>query len=78
MVGAVSGANLTNATMIKDSVVEFMKYRAPIELTSTIIERLNSDSTVMEAVEADENKELVDDKTEYYQAEGELLAAAFK
>ena len=77
MVGAVSGANLTNATMIKDSVVEFMKYRAPIELTSTIIERLNSDSTVMEAVEADENKELVDDKTEYYQAEGELLAAAF-
>lgn len=77
IVKGVSGANLSNATMIKDQVVEYMKYRAPIELTTSLIERLQNDSTVTEAIEADENTPLVDSKTEYYEAEGELLAAAF-
>lgn len=77
MISAVSGANLSNATLIKDQTVEFMKYRAPIELTLGIIDRLKSDTTVNAALNSDANKELVDDKTEYYEAEGELLAAAF-
>lgn len=73
----ISGADMTNAALVKNQVVEFMKYRAPIELTTDIIERLQNDTSVTEAVEAEENKPLVDDKTEYYEAEGELLAAAF-
>lgn len=77
MISAVSGANLSNATLIKDQTVEFMKYRAPIELTLGIIDRLKSDSSVGAALDSDENKQLVDDKSAYYKAEGELLAAAF-
>lgn len=77
IVKGVDGANLSNATMIKDQVVEFMKYRAPIELTTSLIERLQNDSTVTQAIESEENTPLVESKTEYYEAEGELLAAAF-
>lgn len=77
IIQAVSGADMTNATIIKNQVVEFMKYRAPIELTTEIIKRLQDDKSTGEAVEAEENKPLVDDKTEYYEAEGELLTAAF-
>ncbi len=77
MIGEVSGANLTNSTMLKDQIVEFMKYRGPIEITLGLIDRLKSDSSTMNAIESEENKELVDDKSDYYKAEGELLAAAF-
>lgn len=74
----ISGADLTNAALLKDQVVEFMKYRAPIEITTGIIEKLKKgEESVKEASQAEENKPLVDDKCEYYEAEGELLAAAF-
>ena len=32
-------ANLSNPSLMKEQVVEFMKYRAPIELTTSLIER---------------------------------------
>ena len=73
----LNNANLTNATLLKDQTVEFMKYRAPIELTLGIIDKLKKDSSASDAVNAEENKKLVDAKTEYYKAEGELLAAVF-
>lgn len=76
MIKAVDDANLTNPTMIKDQVVEFMKYRAPIEMTISIIDRLQKDTSVTEAMEAEENEPLTEKKTEFYEAEGELLAAA--
>lgn len=77
IIQSVPDANMSNATILKDQVVEFMKYRAPIELTTEIIHSLNSDSSVTEAIESKENLPLVEDKTAYYEAEGELLAAAF-
>ena len=77
MITAVPDANLTNATLIKDQLVEFMKYRAPIALASGVIERLKRDPSIGNALDTDVNKELVDSKTEYYEAEGELLKAAF-
>lgn len=78
MINAVDGANLTNPSIIKTQVVEFMKYRAPIELTTGIIQNLmDNKEGLTEAIEAKENEELVDDKIECYTAEGELLAAAY-
>ena len=82
MITAVSGANLSNSTLIKDQIVEFMKYRAPIEITEDIISLVkNPDgSTNKQAtavLESDENEDLVKDKQEFYEAEGELLTAAF-
>ena len=77
MISAVENANLSNPSLMKDQVVEFMKYRAPIELTTSLIDRLKKDSSVTEAIESSENEDLVDDKKEYYEAEGDLLEAAF-
>lgn len=74
---AVTGADLSNATLIKDQIVEFMKYRAPIELTTGIIESLKRDESVEGTLQADENKPLVDEKEDFYEAEGELLTAAY-
>ena len=76
-VGAVDGADLTNPTILKDQIVEFMKYRAPVELTSTLIGRLAEtgdagNTGITDVLESDENSELVEDKQAFYEAEGEL------
>ena len=79
----VAGANLANPTLVKDQIVEFMKYRAPIELTKGIIDRLMKDTSLNDAnaddaVEAEENKPLVEAKEDFYEAEGELLKGAYR
>lgn len=77
MITPVDGANLSNAAMIKEQVVEFMKYRAPIEIATNLVDRLTRDSTVKGALEADENEPLVKDKEAFYKSEGDLVEAAF-
>lgn len=77
LVSEVPNANLGNPAMLKDSVVEFMKYRAPIEIATSLIARLQaSSSEVKQLQEADENDKLKKQKEEFYQAEGELMKAA--
>ena len=77
LVSEVPNANLGNPAMLKDSVVEFMKYRAPIEMATTLIARLKSaGSGVDQFLESDENEPLVEKKQDFYKAEGELLEAA--
>ena len=77
-VSEVDGANLQNAALMKAEITEFMKYRAPIELATGLIERLENDSSAGEITEAEKNEPLVEKKKDYYEAEGELLSAAFK
>lgn len=77
MISAVDGANLSNAALMKDQVVEFMKYRAPIEIATGLIDRLKSDSTITEAIEAEKNEPLVADKQEFYESEGKLTEIAY-
>ena len=81
IVSAVENANLSNPTLIKDSIIEFMKYRAPIELTVNLIDRLKDTNGAGAGrdslLDADEDKPLVDAKQSYYKAEGELLTNAF-
>lgn len=77
MIKPVEGANLTSATMLKDQIVEFMKYRAPIELTVSLIDRWKNDSSLGEALEGKKNETLVNDKQAYFEKEGELLSAAY-
>lgn len=82
MVSSVENANLANAALLKDQVVEFMKFRGPIELTVGFINKfMNSDGSESESIsqlkESDKNEQLVEDKKAYYQAEGDLLKAAF-
>lgn len=77
MIQEVQGANLSNAAMLKEQIVEFMKYRAPIEITVNLVERFKSDPTTSGAIEAEENEPLVQDKQEFYASEGELIEAAY-
>ena len=77
-VGEVKDANLSNAALLKDQVVEFMKYRGPIEIVSNIVTRFKNDPTTEEAQEADANEELVQAKQDFYESEGALVEAAFE
>lgn len=77
MIQPVADANLGNPAMLKDAVVEFMKYRAPIELASTLIGRLGLIADqVKQFEESDDNDKLVEEKEEFYEAEGKLAKAA--
>ena len=89
IVGPVAGANLTNAALLKVQVVEFMKYRAPIELAKGVIGRLMGDSDSRREGEAEtpsdgaaleeasRDEKDVEYKKNFYEAQGELQAAAF-
>lgn len=85
----VAGADLTNAGLLKVQLVEFMKYRGPIEILRSVIGRFlgapeskhtgetDTPSDGAAAVEAEKNEDDVQYKQDYYKAEGDLLAAAF-
>lgn len=89
IIGPVSGANLSNAALMKVQVIEFMKYRGPIEIIRGVFGRFmgaaeskhngedgapNDGGSV---TDAQKNEDDVKYKQEFYKAEGELLAAAF-
>ncbi len=83
MISEVEGANLSNPTLIKDQIVEFMKYRAPIEIASSLISMfVNEDGTPTKQGDAimnsKENNDLVEAKKDFYKSEGELLKKAYK
>lgn len=74
--------NLTYSSVLKDQIVEFMKYRGPIQIAEDIFGMLKNETgatspEIAAVIESEENKKLVDDKQAFYQAEGELLTAAF-
>lgn len=76
-ISAVKNANLENATMLKNQIVDFMKYRSAIVVAEDIIDRIKSDATINGFLEADENEPLVEEKKEYFEAEAELTKKAF-
>ncbi|MGN0431285.1 MAG: DUF5702 domain-containing protein [Lachnospiraceae bacterium] len=70
----VEGANLADATMIKNAIVDFMKYRAPIELLadgSGMVAKLKKVGEIQEIIPVETL--LQNEKQEYYEAESELL-----
>lgn len=85
MISEVKGANLKNTTLLKDQVVEFMKYRAPIEIGKGLVGKLkgimngeaSDDVGLGQFVESKENDALVTAKQNFYAAEGDLMTAAY-
>lgn len=77
VISPLEGANMYNATILQEQIVEFMKYRGPIVIVQEIIEKINSDPGVKDLQDSDQNKTVVDDKIDFYEAEGELLKTAF-
>ena len=63
-------ATLANPAVLKKEIVDFMKYRAPINTGLSFISSLNSFSTLSKQTD------LVDKRTEYYKAEEDAMRCA--
>jgi hypothetical protein len=74
-VSAVSNAAMgSNAALIEDGIVEFMKYRGPVQIASNFIDRFTSLNVLKDLTDANENEPIVEAKQEYAQAEGDMLS----
>lgn len=75
-ISGVENANLANPTLVKQQMVEFMKYRAPIEGLAQFLDDMGliGKKIDLKPVEADETAE----KEEYYKAENALLEVALQ
>lgn len=77
VVSSLEGANMYNAAILQEQIVEFMKYRGPIVIVQEIIDKIKNDPGAEDLLDSDRNETLVDNKTKFYEAEGELLKTAF-
>ena len=73
VVAATNGQMGQNAALIEDGIVEFMKYRGPVEITSNIINRLSTLNVLGALTDANEDQPIIEKKQEYTKAEGEML-----
>lgn len=78
----ISNANLSKSVMLKEQVVEFMKYRGPITMATSIIGIFqNADGTNKAGVDALMNAEtdepIVEAKQEFHDSESEFLREAY-
>lgn len=69
-VSAVKNGTLENPALVKKEIVEFMKYRAPIDGIAEIIELFQKSSSDLE--DSADNADLVDKKQKFYESENEL------
>lgn len=72
-------ASLNNPAIIKTQIVEFMKYRGPIEMVQSIFSKINNDTaaqTALDNVEAE--TKLLDERQAFYAAEAELISELIK
>lgn len=76
-ISMVQNANLANSTLLKEQVVEFMKYRGPITVATNLIDRIKAISNIKQVVEAEDNEPIVKAKETFYESESELLEAAY-
>lgn len=77
MITTVKDGNLSNSALLKGQIVEFMKYRAPIELLEDtgILNSLKDVSNDLE--DSKEDEKLLEDKRAFFEAENKLLEKAF-
>ncbi|MDR2421588.1 MAG: DUF5702 domain-containing protein, partial [Oscillospiraceae bacterium] len=75
MITPVPGANLANPAVMKDQVTDFMKYRAPANITAGFLKELGENSAALE--NAEDDRELSEKKREYYEAENALMETAY-
>ena len=66
-----------NPALIEDGIVEFMKYRGPIQLTTNLIDRFSELNFEKEITDAEENNRVVEKKQVYAEKQGELLEKAY-
>lgn len=64
---SVKGATLANPTILKQQIVDFMKYRSPINTGLSFIEGLNAFKTL------NDQKKLVDARQNYYEEQSKVM-----
>ena len=74
VVTEVDGANLQNAALVKAEITDFMKYRAPINIMTGIVDKFTNVKSDIKDAESD--TELVDKKNDFYEKEGEVVDKA--
>ena len=77
-VSGLNGYSMAEPAILRKGIVEFMKYRAPVVIGENLIDRLGTTMGANELVEQDKNVQHVENKQKYYEAEGELLKAAYR
>lgn len=70
-VKGVDNANLSNPVFLKSQIVEFMKYRAPVEIVTGLFEELKGQADYLKNLKKDEQLQKKEQAT--YEAENELL-----
>ncbi len=63
----------SNPALIEDGIVEFMKYRGPVQIVSNLIDRFSSLNILDDLDDANEDEPIVEAKQEYAKAEGDML-----
>lgn len=66
-----------NPALIEDGIVEFMKYRGPITITTKLLDRFSKIDFQGQVSEAEKDEVVTDAKQAYAEDQGELLEAAF-
>lgn len=72
----VPEGNLANKALVKKEIVEFMKYRAPINAVAELYEKFKESSE--DLLGAEDNADLVEKKQEYYDIEGQVVGTAYE
>lgn len=75
-VTATSDGSLTNPALVKTQVVEFMKYRSPINGVVDLFDKFTDSSKELE--NTTKTSDLVDKKQEYYEAQGDVAEKAYE
>lgn len=70
----VPNGNLANPALVKKEIVEFMKYRSPINGAADLLEKLKKSKKSLEDSEKD--SDLIEKKEDYYEAEKDVVEAA--
>ena len=66
--------SLAEPQIVKTQIVEFMKYRGPIELVESVISALKDDDTAEKALEnAEKESKLLDERQAFYTIENSLV-----
>lgn len=75
-VTATNDGSLTNPALVKTQVVEFMKYRSPINGVVDLFDKFTDSSKELE--NTTKTSDLIDKKQEYYEAQGEVAKKAYE
>ena len=75
-VSVAENGTLNNPALVKKEIVEFMKYRAPADMVSDLIDKFRASAQDLENSQND--TELTEKKKEFYETQGDLIEQAKK